>query len=337
MPVPDPPPPPHLPVLRDEVLSLASSATRVVDGTIGFGGHAASLLERGAQVLGIDQDPDAIAAVRQRLPTSRLVLLQANYSSPGALAAVGAFGPDFVLLDLGVSSWQLDADARGFSFRPGVSLDMRMAGAGRAESAAGLLGRATLAELTTIFRDFGDEPRAARLAREILRRREHQPFRSSDDLVNAIRAALGPRSGPADFARCFQAVRIAVNDELTGLRTALPALRDALVPSGILAVISYHSGEDRLVKHAFREWGLACRCPTAFPECRCNGRALGRVDPRRPLQAGAAEIAVNPRARSARLRGFRKADDPGPVLGDAVAAPLSGSRHGRGGPPARGS
>lgn len=337
MPTPDPPTPPHRPVLLEEVLSLAASATRVVDGTIGFGGHAAPLLDRGASVLGIDQDPEAIAAVRQRLPSPRLALRQANYSSPEALAATRDFGPDFILLDLGVSSRQLDADSRGFSFRPGVTLDMRMAGAGRDESAGDLLSGASLAELTTIFRDYGDEPRAARLAREIVRRRGHHPFRTSDDLVNAIRAALGPRSGPADFARCFQAVRIAVNDELAGLRSALPALRDALLPSGILAVISYHSGEDRLVKHAFREWGLACRCPTAFPECRCSGRALGRVDPRRPIQAGLAEIALNPRARSARLRGFRIADDPGQVLGDALAAPLSGRRDDRGGTPARGA
>lgn len=335
MPTSDPPPSPHLPVLREEILDLASSATRVVDGTVGFGGHAAPLLERGVPVLGIDQDPEAIAAVRRRFPDARLALLQANYSSPEALAAIREFAPDFILLDLGVSSWQLDADLRGFSFRPGVPLDMRMAGGRGGASAADLLNDASVADLTTIFRDYGDEPRAPRLARDIVRRRGHHPFRISDDLVNAIRAALGPRSGPADFARCFQAVRIAVNDELEGLRSALPALRDALLPSGILAVISYHSGEDRLVKHAFREWGLACRCPSDFPECRCSGRALGTVDPRRPIQAGVAEIVTNPRARSARLRGFRKADDPGPVLGDAVAAPLPGGRDDRGGAPTR--
>ena len=136
------------------------------------------------------------------------------------------------------------------------------------------------------------------------------PFASSDDLVNAIRAVLGPRAGPPDFARLFQAVRIAVNDELDGLGRALPVFRDALRHDGKLAVITYHSGEDRLVKQAFREWASACVCPPRQPVCTCRGRALGRVEPRKPILPSAAEIAANPRSRSAKLRIFRVTHAP---------------------------
>jgi 16S rRNA (cytosine1402-N4)-methyltransferase len=130
-------------------------------------------------------------------------------------------------------------------------------------------------------------------------------MRTSDDLVNAIRAVLGPSSGPSDFARLFQALRIRVNDELGRLARALPAYRDRLSPGGVLAVISYHSGEDRIVKHAFREWARTCVCPPAYPICVCRGRALGEVVTRKPIIPGDAEIASNPRARSARMRLFR--------------------------------
>jgi 16S rRNA (cytosine1402-N4)-methyltransferase len=158
--------------------------------------------------------------------------------------------------------------------------------------------------LETIFRTYGDERRARRLTAEIVRRRSRQRLSTSDDLVNAIRAALGSRTGPGDFARLFQAIRIAVNDELTGLERALPAFRDALTSGGKVAVITYHSGEDRLVKHAFRDWSSSCVCPPGLPVCTCRGRALGRLEPRKPLQPDPAEVAANPRARSARLRIF---------------------------------
>jgi len=297
----------HLPVLLDPILAAFREARRIVDGTLGDGGHAEAFLAAGAEVLGIDRDPDAIATAGTRLPGARLHLLEAPYASARALEAVAAFRPDAILLDLGVSSRQLDEDARGFSFRPGTPLDMRMGRAG--PTAADLLRTATEAELVRWFRDYGDEPRAARLAREVIRRRERGPLATSDDLVNAIRAVLGPRSGPGDFARLFQAVRIAVNGELEGLAEALPAFREALAPGGILAVISYHSGEDRLVKQLFHGWSRACTCPPGQPVCTCRGRALGRAEPRRALVASEAEIAANPRARSARLRLFRKADD----------------------------
>jgi 16S rRNA (cytosine1402-N4)-methyltransferase len=296
----------HRPVLLDELLGAAGRPSRVVDATLGDGGHAEALLRAGAEVLGIDRDPDSIRIARERLGTERIRYLEAPYASAEALDAVGGFRPDLILLDLGVSSRQLDEDARGFSFRPGAPIDMRMSGSGR--SAADLLNNADEASLATIFRDYGDERRARRLAREIVRRRQRQPFAVSDDLVNAIRAVLGPQAGATEFARLFQALRIEINEELTGLEAALPALRDALVPGGLLAVISYHSGEDRLVKHAFQDWSRACICPPAHPVCTCRGRPLGRAEPRKPILPGAAEIQANPRARSAKLRLFRVAD-----------------------------
>jgi 16S rRNA (cytosine1402-N4)-methyltransferase len=298
----------HVPVLLEQVRAAAQGARRAVDATLGDGGHATALMGLGSEVLGIDRDPDALAVSRRRLGDARIRYLQAPYASPEALDAVARFQPDFILIDLGVSSRQLDEAGRGFTFRPGAPLDMRMGAKGK--TAADLLNQADAGTLETIFRDYGDERRARRLAAEIVRRRERQKFAISDDLVNAIRATLGPRSGPGDFARLFQAVRIAVNDELEGLDQALTAFREALKPGGRLSIITYHSGEDRLVKQAFREWAQSCVCPPGVPICSCRGRALGRIEPRKPIVPGAAELAANPRARSAKLRIF--------VVGDAA-------------------
>jgi 16S rRNA (cytosine1402-N4)-methyltransferase len=174
-------------------------------------------------------------------------------------------------------------------------------------TAADLLNTLDEAELSNIFRDYGDEPRASRLAREIVRRRERKPMHVSDDLVDAIRGAYGARTGPSEFARFFQAMRIAVNDELGALERGLPLLRDMLVPEGVLAVISYHSGEDRLVKHTIREWSRDCICPPKQLQCTCRGKSLGEVLTKRALTASTAETSTNPRSRSARLRAWRKA------------------------------
>ncbi|HTS89996.1 MAG TPA: 16S rRNA (cytosine(1402)-N(4))-methyltransferase RsmH [Gemmatimonadales bacterium] len=296
----------HRPVLVAEVLGAAHGARKIVDGTLGGGGHAAAFLEAGAEVLAIDRDPKAMAAARRRIGEGGIHYLEADFTSPEALDAIRDFAPEFILLDLGVSSRQLDEDERGFSFRPGVPLDMRMGGAG--VSAAALLNTASEARLRSIFAEYGDERRAGRLAREVVRRRGGHPFATSDDLVNAIRAVLGPRSGPPDFARLFQAVRIAVNDELEGLTRSLPLLRDALAPGGRLAVISYHSGEDRIVKQAFREWCQQCVCPPEAVVCTCRGRPLGSLEPRKPIHPSDVEIAANARARSATLRIFRRAE-----------------------------
>lgn len=296
--------PSHVPVLLAPILERATGARRVVDATLGHGGHAQAFLAAGADVLGIDRDPEAIAIATARVGAgAALRTVCAPYASDEALAAVAAFRPDFILLDLGVSSKQLDDTERGFTFRAGAPLDMRMGP--DAPMAGEWLAEVDERALARVLREWADEPRAARLAAEIVRRRERAPLATSDDLVNAIRAVLGPRSGPGDFARIFQAVRIAVNDELDGLAVALPAFRDALVPGGTLAVISYHSGEDRLVKQAFRTWSDPCTCPPGLPQCICGAVSRGESLPRKAIAPDAAECAANPRARSARLRFFR--------------------------------
>jgi 16S rRNA (cytosine1402-N4)-methyltransferase len=293
---------PHVPVLADAVAQLASGSRRAVDATVGDGGHTQRLRDLGAEVLAVDCDPDALAGAQERLGSSGIHWVRGRFGAPEVLRRIQEFGPDFALFDLGVSSRHFDDAGRGFSFRPNTVLDMRMDRSG--PTAADLLNTIPRDELATIFREYADERKASRLATTITRRRQRQPFRISDDLVNAIRAALGPRSGPSDFARLFQAVRVAVNDELRQLERALPAVRAALVPGGRLAVISYHSGEDRIVKRMFREWATDCVCPPGQPVCTCRGRALGQRDPRRPIVSSDREIAMNPRARSAKLRGF---------------------------------
>jgi len=293
----------HVPVLADAVRGWAAGSRRAVDATAGGGGHAALLKAAGAELLAIDRDPAAIAAARARLGEDGVRYLNGAFAAGAALAAVAAFRPDRVLLDLGVSSHQIDAPERGFTFRPGAPLDMRMTPAG-GPSARDVLNSWPAERLAAAFAEYGDERRARALAREVLRRRLSAPFALSDDFVNAIRAVLGPRSGPAHFARLFQALRIAVNGELEQLTTALPAFRDALTPGGRLGVITYHSGEDRIVKHLFREWSRACICPPRQPICTCRGRALGRTLTKKPVVPGAAEVAANPRARSAQFRAF---------------------------------
>jgi 16S rRNA (cytosine1402-N4)-methyltransferase len=303
----------HAPVLVDEVVRFLADARTVLDGTLGGGGHTLALLERGdrATITALDRDPDAVTAASERLAgyvaSGRLEIMLGNYADVDAIEALAARRFDGILLDLGVSSWQLDAESRGFSFRPGVPLDMRMDPTATM-TAATYLNESDERELIRVFREYADEPRASRLAGEVARRRRTRPFEISDDLVNAIRGALGPKTGPSDFARIFQAVRIVVNDELEGLARALPNLRNRLVPGGTFVVIAYHSGEDRLVKNAFREWSTACVCPPKQPVCTCGGRALGKTLTRRALTASADEQAQNPRSRSARLRAWRSDD-----------------------------
>ena len=302
----------HVPVLSAAVRAWADGSARAVDATLGGGGHAAILRGLGARVLGIDRDPDALAAARHRLGTEGIEYLEGSFAAPAVLAAIRSFNPDRILLDLGVSSHQIDTVERGFTFRPGAPLDMRMEGRGTGEGGRGVAARDVLnswpeERLTQVFSDYGDERRARALAREVIRRRLREPFIVSDDFVNAIRAVLGPRSGPPVFARLFQALRIAVNDELASLERALPLLRDALVPGGRLAAITYPSGEDRIVKHTFREWGRDCICPPRQPVCTCRGRALGRVLTKKPVVPEPREIGDNPRARSAQFRVFETA------------------------------
>ena len=301
----------HAPVMVEEVLELLGGCSEVLDCTLGGGGHSEALLAAGVSVTALDQDEAAINEARKRLAAyeaaGRFRALRGNFSDVDQLPELQRRQFEGILADLGVSSHQIDADERGFSFRPGALLDMRM-DSRCTTTGADLLNTLDEAALTRLFREYGDEPRASRLAREVLRRRENRPMKTSDDLVGAIRGSFGARSGPADFARLFQAVRIAVNDELGALERALPLLRNRLSANGLLAVIAYHSGEDRLVKNAFREWSRDCVCPPKQLQCTCGGKnSLGEVVTRKAIKATAEEIEKNSRSRSARLRAWRKA------------------------------
>jgi len=294
----------------DEILALFAGAEQVLDCTLGGGGHSEALLASGSSVVALDRDEVAISEARKRLApyeaSGRFLAVRGNFGEIDRIQELEGRLFDAILADLGVSSHQIDADDRGFSFRPGALLDMRM-DRRSTTTAAELLNTLDETELSQIFRDYGDEPRASRLAREIVRRRDRRPMHVSDDLVDAIRGAFGARMGPGDFARLFQAVRIAVNDELRTLEMALPLLRDKLKPRGRLAFISYHSGEDRLVKHTMREWSKSCICPPRQLQCTCRGRALGELITKRALIASGHETALNPRSRSARLRAWQSA------------------------------
>jgi 16S rRNA (cytosine1402-N4)-methyltransferase len=280
-----------------------------LDGTVGGGGHAAALLERcpACRLLAVDRDPDALAAARRALEpwAHRVRFLRARFDRAVEDLEIRDRGLDGALLDLGISSRQVDEDARGFTFRTGAPLDMRMTPEG--PTAAEVLNEATEEELGAIFREHGEERRWRALAREVVRRRSGTPFQTSDDLVAALTRVLGRSATQQDKARIFQALRIAVNDELEALERALPAIRDALNAGAVLAVIAYHSLEDRMVKNAFREWSRDCVCPPELPVCRCRGRALGETLTRRPLRPGDDEAVRNPRSRSAHLRAWRKA------------------------------
>lgn len=302
----------HEPVLGGEAVRLLGprGTGLYLDGTVGGGGHARRILEDCAEcrVLAIDRDPEALEHAREALADfgERIRFLQARFDAAPRDAEVHDVGLDGALLDLGVSSRQLEADERGFTFRKGVALDMRM-DPSTGPDARRFLADATETRLAQVFREFGEEPNAKRLAREIVKRRTGTPLETSDDLVAALSVALGRSPSPRDKARIFQAVRIALNEELEALELGLPAIRRVMNGGAVMVVISYHSLEDRLVKHAFRDWSKACVCPPELPVCRCRGRPLGQTLTRRPVRPSDEEIDRNPRARSARLRAWRSA------------------------------
>jgi 16S rRNA (cytosine1402-N4)-methyltransferase len=302
----------HEPVMGREVLELLSPSGQgfYLDGTLGGGGHTRLILDEcgACRVLAIDRDPEALAEARRVLEDvrSRVRFLQARFDDAPNDPEVRDRGLDGALLDLGVSSHQLDADERGFTVRRGVELDMRMTG-GHGPDARAFLAEADEAELIRVFRDYGEEPRARRLAREVIKRRATAPLVSSDDLVGALAVSLGRAPAMNEKARIFQAVRIAVNEELESLEAGLPAIRDVMKAGGVMVVIAYHSLEDRAVKNAFREWSRSCVCAPEVPLCSCRGRPLGETLTRKVLRPSQAEVDRNPRARSARLRAWRRA------------------------------
>jgi 16S rRNA (cytosine1402-N4)-methyltransferase len=274
-----------------------------VDSTIGAGGHADALLESGPEthLLGIDRDPDALELARQRLQRfgTRVELVEGDFADLDGLLS-GRPAPDGILADLGVSSMQLESPARGFSFRREGPLDMRMGRSGR--SAAEIVAAASAEELTRIFRDYGEERMAAKIARGIVAERAHGPIATTRQLARIVASAKGSRERIDPATRVFQALRIEVNQELVALSRFLAAAVNRANARGRIAVISYHSLEDRLVKNAFRRDSGVCLCPARIPRCVCGARRLLSVLTRRPVVPSEAERRANPRSRSARLR-----------------------------------
>jgi 16S rRNA (cytosine1402-N4)-methyltransferase len=302
----------HLPVLTDRVVELLAPVGPglLVDATVGLGGHAEALLraEPEFQLVGFDRDPEALVRAGEKLQpfSDRVQLVEETFDRlPLVLRRLALGAPVAVLADIGCSSLQLDSAERGFSFAADGPLDMRMGGTG--PTAADLLEQAEWEELVRILRDYGEERRARTIARAIVRRREQEPLRTTAQLSRLVQDVMGGRARRIHPAtRTFQALRIAVNDELGQLERFLePAIR-SLKSGGRIAVISFHSLEDRIVKHSLRRLAGRCTCPPDFPVCRCNPQRVIDVLTPSPLRPDEEEIDRNPRARSARLRAAEK-------------------------------
>ena len=304
----------HLPVLADEVIEMLAPApgSLHIDATLGGGGHTERILEAAnpdGRLLGLDADPAAIARVQARLGPvygDRLILRQSNFRELAEVAPAAGFGAvDGALFDLGLSSFQLADRERGFGFRTGGPLDMRF-DTSRGVPASELLASLDTAELTALFRRYGEEPKAPRIARAIVDARRVAPIATAEELAALVERILPPnprqprRTHPA--TRVFQALRIAVNEELEALQAGLAAALDLLRPGGRLVVLSYHSLEDRIVKRFFQAERRGCICPPELPVCVCGRNPRLRLVTSPSLTPTDAEIATNPRARSARLR-----------------------------------
>jgi 16S rRNA (cytosine1402-N4)-methyltransferase len=301
----------HVPVLADEVVANLDPrpGETVVDGTFGAGGHATLLAQRlrgDGKLIAIDRDP-TVAPFFERFRRETGVkarLHHGEFSSVLEHLAANGVRADIVLLDLGVSSMQIDRPDRGFSYAVDAPLDMRM-DPNAEYSARELVNESSERDLADIFKRFGEERYARPIARAIAKRRKEQPFERTGDLVEVIKQAI---PAPARFGeghpakRVFQALRIEVNDELGAVERALPAALEMLRPGGRLGVISFHSLEDRIVKQFLRREEQGCTCPPDFPVCVCGSTPAMRATPRRAIRPSAAEIARNPRAQSARLR-----------------------------------
>jgi 16S rRNA (cytosine1402-N4)-methyltransferase len=301
----------HVPVLADEVLAALAPrpGETIVDCTFGAGGHAALLAARlrgEGKLIAIDRDP-SVAPYFERLRRStsaKVRLLHGEFSQVLRQLASNGVEADAILLDLGVSSMQLDRPERGFSYAVDAPLDMRMDPSAEL-TAKDVVNEAAERELAGILRRYGEERYARQIARAIVERRAQQPFARTADLVEVVKGAI---PAPARFGeghpakRVFQALRIEVNDELGSLERALPAALEMLRPGGRLAVISFHSLEDRIVKRFLRAEERGCACPPEFPVCACGAGPSLRATPRRAIRPSAAEVARNPRSQSARMR-----------------------------------
>jgi 16S rRNA (cytosine1402-N4)-methyltransferase len=307
----------HVSVLLREVIEYLKPkpGKRYLDGTLGGGGHSEQILinsEPDGLVLGLDRDEEALSAARQRLQRfgDRLGARQASFAEAGEiLAAIGWQAVDGAILDLGISSHQIDSPERGFSFRSDGRLDMRMDRRQELD-AQRILSSHSEAELERIFRDYGEEPQARRIARALVAERKNQALETTAELARFIARAKLSRGGrgrdhhPA--TQVFQALRIAVNQELVELERFLDKGYDLLRPQGRMAIISFHSLEDRIVKQAFRKWSRACLCPPRALICRCGWSQKVNVLTKKPVLPSALEIETNPRARSAKLRVVEK-------------------------------
>lgn len=304
----------HIPVLAEEVMSMLVPApgSLQIDATLGGGGHTERILEAtdpDGRLLGLDADGAAVARVAGRLQPrfgDRLVLRQANFRELATVARDEGFDAvDGTFFDLGLSSYQLADVERGFGFRAGGPLDMRF-DTRRGVPASDLLATLDPDELTALFRRYGEEPRAGRIARAIVDARKTEPIATAEALAALVERVSPPnprqprRTHPA--TRVFQALRIAVNEELDALQEALAAAVDVLRPGGRLVVLSYHSLEDRIVKRFIAAERRGCVCPPELPVCVCGRHPRLRVLTSKPVSPGASEVEANPRARSARLR-----------------------------------
>ncbi len=299
----------HAPVLLAEVVAALrpERGGLYVDATLGTGGHAEALLRvsEKVRVIGIDRDPEALAVAREHLARfgDRLVTVEGRHEELAShLRALGIYRVDGVLADLGVSSLQLDRPERGFSFMREGPLDMRMGRSGT--TAAQLLGTLSEAELTRIFREWGEERMAGRIARALVEARRKAPVTTTGELRRLVLRTVGGRherrKDPA--TRVFQALRIATNRELVDLERFLDDAIERLSLGARLTVLAYHSLEDRIVKHVFARHVAGCTCPPSFPVCVCSRRRVMALVTKKPIRPSLAEIRENPRARSARMR-----------------------------------
>jgi 16S rRNA (cytosine1402-N4)-methyltransferase len=321
----------HQPALAAEVIELLLPALEhggvVVDATVGGGGHAGFILEAapGATLVGIDRDPDALVAAQSHLAahSDRVRLARGNFAQlETVLERFGIASVRGVLLDLGVSSPQLDEAARGFSFRHPGPLDMRM-DPGQALSAEAVVNGYSEQDLAGVIRLYGEERFAARIAKAIVR---HRPVGSTKALADVVKEAIpapARRRGGHPARRTFQAIRIVVNDEIRSLEKALPAAVNVCEPGGRILVLSYHSLEDRIVKRFFADEARGCICPPDLPVCRCGAQARVRVLTRRPITASSEEVARNPRASAAKLRAAERVTPEEAPLPQEIGAPDS--------------